>query len=361
MAHLLTRFGPKQVLLTDSGTSALALALRLAVDLRPDRPQVALPAWACYDLATAADAADVGVVLYDIDPTTLGPEWGSLERALAVGVAAVVVVHAYGLPVNFPEVEERAHLAGALIVEDAAQAIGSTVNGRPAGSVGGLGVLSFGRGKGWTGGGGGALLLNPSAPAGLTLPDPASLAAGGRGLGAAVKLTAQWLLARPGAYAIPSALPFLRLGQTLYHAATPPARVSGFQAGVLLGTAPSQEDEAGRRRDHARRLGQAILSTQTGRVPAPWNGGVPGWLRLPILPADALFRRVDAPAARRLGVMPAYPQPLIELPGFSARLRGGDTRHPGAEELVVRLRTLPTHSLLTEGDLQRLESWLGAR
>ena len=79
-------FGSRDVLLTDSGTSALALALRMAVAARPDRPTVALPAWACYDLATAADAADVGVVLYDLDPATLGPDWASLDRALSAGV-----------------------------------------------------------------------------------------------------------------------------------------------------------------------------------------------------------------------------------------------------------------------------------
>ncbi|HXE57205.1 MAG TPA: hypothetical protein VNK43_04330, partial [Gemmatimonadales bacterium] len=79
----------RRVLLTDSGTTALALALG-AVSRAAGGAPVALPAYGCYDLATAADAADVRVVLYDLDPLTLGPEWGSLERVVAAGVAGVV-------------------------------------------------------------------------------------------------------------------------------------------------------------------------------------------------------------------------------------------------------------------------------
>ena len=53
------------------------------------------------------------------------------------------------------EIAERHGLA---VVEDAAQGLGATWRGRPLGSFGDVSVLSFGRGKGWTGGVGGALL-----------------------------------------------------------------------------------------------------------------------------------------------------------------------------------------------------------
>src|SRR6266850_5501892 len=122
---LLQNTGARDALLTDSGTSALALALRLAVGARRDCPRVVLPAWGCYDLATAADTADVEVVLYDLDPRTLGPDWDSLNRALSAGAAAVVVVHAYGLLVDLSEIARRAAGSGTFIIEDAAQAVGA--------------------------------------------------------------------------------------------------------------------------------------------------------------------------------------------------------------------------------------------
>jgi len=355
---LLRRYLVRDVLLADSGTTALALAQRLAVTLRPECRRVALPAWACYDLATATDAADVSVVLYDLDPATLGPDWSSLDTALAAGVAAVVVVHAYGVPVNVPEVVSRATRAGALVIEDAAQAIGATLGAHRAGAGGALGVLSFGRGKGWTGGGGGALLLNPGAPAELTLPDAGTLARGRRAVGTVLKLTAQWLLARPALYALPSALPFLQLGETVYHPPRPPAGMSRAEAALVLATAALQDHEADLRRAHAERLRRAAEAGGAGNTPLGWTGGQPGWLRLPLLPTDATLRRAATPASRRLGILPGYPTPLARLPGFGGRLQGGAAAYPGAEELAARLHTLPTHGQLAPADLRHLESWL---
>lgn len=356
--HRLVRewFGSREILLTDSGTSALALALKFAVASRPGRSLVGLPAWACYDLATAADAAGAGVVLYDLDPQTLGPDWTSFDRALSAEVAAVVVVHAYGIPVNLTEVTRRARAANILVIEDAAQAIGATIGGKRAGAVGDLGVLSFGRGKGWTGGGGGALLLNSDEPD-LFLPRPETLLPSGGGGGSVAKLTAQWMLARPSLYAIPSALPFLKLGQTIYHPPHPPANLGTAEAQVLLRTAPLQDREAELRRRNAGRLGRAVTDAGAGKIPAGWDGGVASWLRLPVLPGDAMLQRSHSQEAIRLGILPAYPTPLSRLPGFD-RVRAGDGPFPGAEELAQRLRTLPTHGGLSHSDLTRLERWL---
>ncbi|HET9275331.1 MAG TPA: DegT/DnrJ/EryC1/StrS family aminotransferase, partial [Gemmatimonadales bacterium] len=143
---------PDAVLLTDSGTSALRLALEAVTRQRGKDATIALPAWCCYDVATAADGAGVRVVLYDLDPSTLSPDLGSLERVLARGASAVVVAHLYGYPVDLRAVRDLADRAGALLIEDAAQGVGGRYEGRPLGVYAPLAVLSFGRGKGRTGG-----------------------------------------------------------------------------------------------------------------------------------------------------------------------------------------------------------------
>ena len=56
----------------------------------------------------------------------------------------------------------------------------------------------------------------------------------------------------------------------------------------------------------------------------------------------------------RLGVMPSYPSTLASLPQVRAQLARVARRLPGAEQLVRELVTLPTHSLLTEGDRKAL-------
>jgi hypothetical protein len=112
------------------------------------------------------------------------------------------------------------------------------------------------------------------------------------------------------------------------------------------------------RRKNAARLTAAVQSAGAGQVP---GAGAPtaGWLRLPFLPADATFDRLQRGEGKRLGILPGYPIPLARLPGFAERLRHV-TPAPGAELLATRLHTIPLHSLLTERDLVRIERWLGA-
>src|SRR5262249_32635658 len=92
LLDLLTkRFAPRAVVFTDSGTTALSAALRAVLEGRPGL-SVALPAYACYDLATAAEGAGASVLLYDLDPQTLAPDVTQLQATLRHGAAVVVVV-----------------------------------------------------------------------------------------------------------------------------------------------------------------------------------------------------------------------------------------------------------------------------
>src|SRR5690606_36508767 len=99
MALLCERFGARRALLYASGTDALTEAIRIACTGRP--PTVALPAFACYDLVTAAVGADARVLSYDIGPTTLQPEWDSSRAAVRSGPAAVVVASLFGFPIDW--------------------------------------------------------------------------------------------------------------------------------------------------------------------------------------------------------------------------------------------------------------------
>src|SRR5439155_325596 len=93
-----------------------------------------------------------------VHPPLPSPELDSLTAALTAGARLVVVTSLYGVPVQWRAVLECAAAVGAAVIEDAAQGFGASWLGRPLGSLGAVSVLSFGRGKGWTGGRGGALL-----------------------------------------------------------------------------------------------------------------------------------------------------------------------------------------------------------
>lgn len=342
----------RDVLLVDSGTSALSLAIRASA--APASAVAALPAWACYDLATACDGAGARAVLYDVDPSSLAPDSRALAAA-ARDATAVVIVHLFGLPVPLGDLRSRA--GDALIIEDAAQAAGASIDGRAAGGNGDLAVLSFGRGKGLTGGGGGALaamtdrgrraldaargLLGPAAGAAKSL----------------VMLAAQWGLGRPSLYALPASLPFGGLGETVYHPPHPPSAIAPANARVAAENWDAALAEASIRRSNASRLLAAFGPRLSRVTPAP--GAEPGYLRLPALLPEGARQRLGADA-RALGIMPGYPLALADLPGFSRILNPG-ADFSGARLLASRLVTLPTHRMLEDRDLRALADWANSQ
>jgi perosamine synthetase len=157
---LAEEFSAESVVLCGSGTQALQLALRAATQLLDAASRtVALPAFTCYDVGAAAVGAGARIALYDLSPATLAPDPDSLRTVLKDGARVVVVSPLYGVPIDWDALEQVVAPFGAVAIEDAAQGHGATWRQRPLGSLGKISVLSFGRGKGWTGLKGGALLL----------------------------------------------------------------------------------------------------------------------------------------------------------------------------------------------------------
>jgi len=333
-------YSPRALYLTDSGTSALTVALR-AVHAATGAP-VALPAYCCYDVATAADGARVPFFLYDIDPATLSPDRPSLRRALEAGARSVVVAHLFGVPADLDAVRRLTSEFGAIVIEDAAQGSGCVAQGRPAGAHGALGVLSFGRGKGVTGGKGGALLVNDERLA-TVVSEVWALRTGARAprgtLTDYIALKAQWLFGRPWLYWIPASLPFLGLGETTYRAPQPVGDLSSLAAGILVQTIPLIPEEVRARRANALRVAAGSAQVRPITPPSDWE---PGWLRFPIVLQRTAGKQLSS-YHMAAGVMQGYPNALADLPGFGARRLNADAEFPGARLLAERLVTLPTH------------------
>lgn len=340
------------IALTDSGTHALELALRAAARLAPPRSGFALPAYACYDLATAAVATGHSLMLYDVVPDTLAPNMESFAAAIGAGAKVVVVAPLYGTSAPWDDLRKLAESSGAILVEDAAQGYGSSWRGRIAGRHASLSVLSFGRGKGWTGGNGGAVLARGAAAAALdeVLAETAPLPE--RSFATLARATAMSLFVHPSVFAVAAALPWLHLGETLYHPPTTPRLLSAAAARLLLASTEDATREADERRISAEwylaRLMDAPVAT-----PVPLlDGAVGGYLRFPVLVPLGMSGFVDPERALALGIAPGYPSPLSELLPVRARLMpAAHTRQwPGAERVCRELITLPTHSLAARSE-----------
>ena len=347
-------YGAQKVVLTGSGTDALALSL-LAAAPAGRRPRIALPGWACYDLMTAADMVDAEVVLYDLVPETLGPDPDSLRAALAAGPQAVIVAHWFGLPVDLARFAPSVLASGAVLIDDAAQGVGTSIRGRPVGSGGEYGILSFGRGKGRTGGAGGAAMAFGEAAAGSLAQAASRLQAPEGGLGSVAALAAQWALGRPWLYGIPAGLPGSRLGATLYHPARPPRRISPRSASIVNRLWALSSNAAAIRRVNAERWRAALGGVEGLHSYVVPDGAVAGWLRYPVLTSPKLKRLLLGSESRRHGVMPGYPGVLSDLPVRPERWLREPTDIPGARTLVERLFTLPTHHHTGDLDIEIIE------
>ncbi len=356
IARLRATYGCSEVVLTDSGTSALAMAFRVAAgDATPIR--VALPAYGCFDLMTAADAVQAEVVLYDLDPTTLAPDLESLRAALRRGLHAVVIAHWYGLPVEVEELQGEIEAAGAVLIEDAAQGVGATVRGRPVGSFGGLAVLSFGRGKGRTGGRGGALLVNQMGQVPAVLREAQQLVRPGTGAGDLVVLGALWMLGRPALFWLPAMMPGLRLGETVYRSPHPMGGISSSASAVVARIWERSDQEAQRRRERAKRWLSSIRASPELTFLEVSTSAEPGWLRMPLRARGGTGQTLRRQAAARHGIMPGYPATLNSL--GRAVLNSRDS-FPGAQVLVEECLTLPTHRMVAEVDFEAVQGMLRA-
>lgn len=354
LTTLLSReYHADRVVLCGSGTQALQLAITLAWRRTGMRGRVVLPAFACYDLATAAIGAGVPVTFFDVDPARLAPDLETLERALRRGASVVVVAPLYGVPVDWTAVSMLCARYGAVVVEDAAQGHGSLWADQPLGSHGPLSVLSFGRGKGWNGGGGGALLLRGDLFASVPIP-PLAPDAGSEHLGRIVKLGAQWAIGRPTLYGLAHAVPGLRLGETVYH---PPLAPRPMTRGCAA-TALQHHSLARRCVAHRRRVADAwaegIAELEAFSAIALPEGCVGGYLRFPVLAADGMNGFSSRAAALRAGIAPSYPQPLPGLQQLGRLVNKGSASWPGAEALARSLITLPTHWQVSRSDRARV-------
>jgi dTDP-4-amino-4,6-dideoxygalactose transaminase len=136
-AYCGTRFGIGLA----SGTDALILSLRVAGVMTGH--EVIVPAFSYIATADAVSLLGAIPVFADISENTFNLAWQEVERRITPRTRAVIAVHLFGQPADMDPILEVARRHGIAVIEDNAQAIGATYKGRPAGSMGDLGCLSF--------------------------------------------------------------------------------------------------------------------------------------------------------------------------------------------------------------------------
>ncbi len=150
--------GVGKALLTTSGTHALEIAAFLC-GIQPG-DEVIMPAYTFVSTANAFALRGAKIVFVDIRPDTMNLDEKLIENAVTERTKAIVPVHYAGVSCEMDAIMDIAGRHGLKVVEDAAQAVMGTYQGRMLGSIGDYGCYSFHETKNYSMGEGGAILLD---------------------------------------------------------------------------------------------------------------------------------------------------------------------------------------------------------
>ena len=126
------------VCLTPSGRDAIYEVL-----IRLPQKKVVIPAYTCMAVVEAVMLAGKEIIYCESDNTTYNSEY--IE---SIGPDCIVLAtHQYGLPCNIQEIAEKCKEQGAILIEDCATSMGTTVNGKKTGTYGDFAIVSFNASK----------------------------------------------------------------------------------------------------------------------------------------------------------------------------------------------------------------------
>ncbi len=148
----------KKALLTHSCTAALEMAAIL-IDIQPG-DEIIMPSFTFVSTANAFVLRGGTPVFVDIRPDTKNINEDLIEAAITERTKAIVPVHYAGVSCNMDKIMEIARRYNLLVVEDAAQALGSRYRGKHLGTIGDIGCFSFHETKNVVSGEGGAIVIN---------------------------------------------------------------------------------------------------------------------------------------------------------------------------------------------------------
>jgi dTDP-4-amino-4,6-dideoxygalactose transaminase len=299
-----------------NGTDALTIAL-LALGIgRGD--EVIVPAVSFF--ATAESVVATGAVprFCDIDNRT-----ATLDPALLPAVAgprtrAIIPVHLYGRPADMDGIMEFARARSIRVVEDCAQAAGTTYRGRPVGSIGDAGCFSFYPSKN----------LGALGDAGAIVSNDEAVARRCRMLG------------NHG-----------ELGRYEHQIVGFNSRLDALQAAVLLAKLDELDDWNGQRRELAARYRAVLQHPRIEHLAA--DGDADHSFHLFVVRVDDRDSLIETLRAAGIGAAVHYPYALPFLPPFENESRTQED-FPHASRHAATCLSVPLFPFMEEKELQRV-------
>jgi len=296
--------GARHAIGVANGTDALTIALR-AMGVGPG-DEVVVPSFTFYASAEAIPPTGATPVFCDVDPDTMMVTAETVKPALTPRTKAVIAVHLFGNVAPVAEIEAL----GVPVLEDAAQAAGSTLDGVKAGALGTAATFSFFPSKN----------LGAFGDGGAVVTDDADLADRVRMLrfhGSRDKVT------------------YEHVGYN--------SRLDELQAAILRVLLPELDGWADGRRAAGRAYEQAGLG-EVVTLPAPTSGAAPAW-HLYVVRSEGVEALERALGAAGIGFKPYYRVPLHRQPALRELAQGVEL--PVTDELARTHLAIPMSPVLT--------------
>ncbi len=150
--------GTRHAVAVNSGTSALHLVLR-SFGLKAG-DEVIVPSFAFAAVGNVLLQENLVPVFADIEPETFNLDPGSVVRAISPRTRAILFVHTFGIPARVNELHALSQERGLLLIEDASEALGSSVQGKRVGGFGDVAIFAFYPNKMVTTGEGGVVVTS---------------------------------------------------------------------------------------------------------------------------------------------------------------------------------------------------------
>ncbi len=346
-----TYFNVRHVFFTSSGKACLYLILKALKSLMPARTEVLIPAYTCFSVPSAIIRSGLTVALCDIDPSSLDFDRAALSSKITKETLCVIPNHLFGIPSGIDDIMAICRGKNVFVLEDAAQAMGCTDDGRFLGTIGDAGFFSLGRGKSVTCGSGGIIVTNSDPIAAAIKKEYELLEYPGRmeTVRELIKTALMSLFIRPHLYWIPAAIPFLKLGRTLFDTSFPVKRLSPMQRSLCTAWRSRLEKAILVRRRQAAQLLSKLEATRPAGVSCAVT-----YLRLPVIMESRKQKRTVCRDAKRsgLGITPMYPCPIHEIPQIADCFTG--LNFPAASLVADRLITIPLHKFVKDRDREEI-------
>ena len=348
--------GAKYCFLFNSGRAALEAILRSVKNGGNNKTNVIIPAYTCFSVAAAIAKSGLRIRPVDIDPLTLDYDYEKLRDQNFDNVLAVIGCNLFGILSDWDVLGSIAKREGVYLIDDAAQSLGSEFRGEASGTLGDAGFYSLGRGKNLSVISGGVLVTDDKRIASKIR----DLIGDGENPGffhnmkALLEIAAYSIFLHPGLYWLPDKMPFLKLGQTVFDEHFVSGNLSQIQksAGAVLFPGLGKINQV--RSRNAEAICRGISGDNRYQVPGYRTDSFPIYLRLPVLVENRQVRDRLVNLLQREGIKSSsmYPSTIRKIEGIEKYLASPEDNFQGAEAVVERLLTLPTHHYVKDSDIE---------